>query len=84
MRKIITPRLMDRNGPKFEISRDLNGGMVFRINSEAVHLTPREAYDAAIVMLKQVGAVFQEVPKFPGDLGGPAMMAAMKMKFGNQ
>lgn len=77
MKQIIQPALPGQG--QLHLFKDGNGCVVMQIKDQAVRLDPRQAYDVAVVLLKQIGAEVNELPKRADDMGGKPLKANLKI-----
>lgn len=61
------------------VQKHIDGGFVFTMGREGVKLSPRQAYDIAVSLLKNLGIEVNETHKRPDDLGGQALGARIKL-----
>lgn len=77
MKRILSPVLPGQ--AQLHVQKHIDGGFVFTMGREGVKLSPREAYDVALCLLKNLGVEVAETHKRPDDLGGHALGARIKL-----
>lgn len=53
-------------GDLFHIGRNLNGEFIFSINNQSIRMSPAQAQDLAVRLLRSLGMEIEEVPPAPG------------------
>lgn len=56
---IIRPQMV--GGDQFHIGKDLNGAFIFTINDQSMKMTPAQAEDLAVRLLKACGCQIERV-----------------------
>lgn len=77
IQKIMTPVLPNQR--RLHIQKNLNGEFIITLGNEGIVLNPRQTYDVAVSLLKNLGVEVAETHKRPDDFGGDVLKASIKL-----
>lgn len=75
--RVLSPVLPNQR--RLHIQKNLNGEFIITLGSEGIVLNPRQTYDVAVSLLKNLGIEVNETHKRPDDFGGDVLKANIKL-----